>query len=249
MRVLLLGGTTEAAELARALGAAGTPTLYSLAGRTERPVAPPVPWRVGGFGGIAGLVEALRAEGISHVVDATHPFARQMSRHAVAACAALDLPLIGFERPPWVAMAGDRWTSVADIAAAVAALPAVPARIFLAIGRQEAPAFALAPQHHYLLRLVDPGPVAALPGAEAVVARGPFTVDGDLALMRRHGTEVIVAKNAGGEGARAKLDAARILGLPVILIDRPPAAGPRVTACTVQEVMDWLAHHPARRGV
>ncbi|MGQ0564481.1 MAG: precorrin-6A/cobalt-precorrin-6A reductase, partial [Gemmobacter sp.] len=163
MRVLLLGGTTEAGQMAEGLAGAGIDAVYSYAGRTERPVSPPIPHRTGGFGGVEGLVAWLRAERISHVIDATHPFAAQMSRHAVAASAALSLPLIALERPPWTPVPGDRWTHVPDIPAAVAALPDTPARVFLAIGRQEVAAFAALP-HRYLLRLVDPGPVAGMQG-------------------------------------------------------------------------------------
>ena len=239
-RVLLLGGTTDAAAMARALAEARVDAVYSYAGRTESPVAQPLPMRVGGFGGVAGLAEYLRAEGISHLIDATHPFAAQMSRNAVAASKMADVPLIALERAPWQAAEGDRWTHVPDLPAAVAALGEAPRRVFLAIGRQTLDAFAGAAQHHYLLRLVDPPTEPLpLPRAEAVIARGPFTVAGDRALMREHRIEAIVAKNAGGAGAEAKLVAARKLGLPVILIDRPPVPDRRV-ARTVAEVMGWL---------
>ncbi|WP_333815185.1 cobalt-precorrin-6A reductase [Tabrizicola sp.] len=239
-RILLLGGTTEAARMARALAEAGADAVYSYAGRTEAPVAQPLPVRTGGFGGVAGLAGYLRAEGITHLIDATHPFAAQMSRNAVAACAATGTPLIALEREPWQADKGDLWTHVPDLPAAVAALGQAPRRVFLAIGRQNLSAFAAAPQHHYLLRLVDPPTEALpLPDAEAVIARGPFTVEGDRALLRDHRIEMIVAKNAGGAGAEAKLTAARELGLPVVLIDRPQVPERRV-ARTVAEVMAWL---------
>lgn len=226
--------------MARTLSDAGVDAVYSYAGRTEAPVAQPLPVRIGGFGGVKGLVEYLRAEGISHVIDVTHPFAAQMSRNAVEACAATSLPLIALEREPWRAGTGDRWTHVPDLVAAVAALGQAPRRVFLAIGRQNLSAFAVAPGHHYLLRLVDPptDPLP-LPDAGAVIARGPFTVEGDRALLRDHGIEVIVAKNAGGVGAEAKLVAARELGLPVVLIDRP-VVPERQVARTVAEVMAWL---------
>lgn len=226
--------------MARALADAGVEAVYSYAGRTEAPVAQPLPVRVGGFGGVAGLVAYLRAEGISHVIDATHPFAAQMSRNAVEGCAEAAVPLIALEREPWAAEKGDRWTHVPDLAGAVAALGEAPRRVFLAIGRQNLDAFAGAPQHHYLLRLVDPptDPLP-LPRAEAVIARGPFDVAGDRALLKDHRIEVIVAKNAGGAGAEAKLVAARELGLPVVLIDRPLVPARRV-ARTVGEVLGWL---------
>lgn len=249
MRVLLLGGTTEAALMARALAGAGIPAVYSYAGRTATPVAQPVPTRTGGFGGVAGLADYLRAEKITHVVDATHPFAAGMSRNAVAACAETRRPLIALGRPPWTAGPGDLWTEVADETAAAALLPDTSWTVFLAIGRQRLDAFAAKPQHAYVLRIVDPPDAPLpLPNARVVLARGPFDVAGDTALLRDHGVDLIVAKNAGGAGAGAKLVAARDLGLPVIMIDRP-AIPVRRTVATVKEVMDWLHHTPADLGV
>lgn len=232
--------------MARALAEAGLAAVFSYAGRTESPVAQPLPTRVGGFGGVEGLVDYLRAEGITHVIDATHPFAAQMSRNAIAACAEAGVALIGLERAPWVAQGGDRWTHVPDMGAAVAALPDSPARVFLAIGKLHLAEFAAKPQHHYLLRLVDAPGALPLPDAEAVIARGPFAVEDDLALLRDHRISHIVAKNAGGAGAEAKLIAARTLGLPVILIDRP-ALPERQVGTTVGQVLGWL--HQADLGV
>ena len=244
-RILVLGGTTEASHLAEALAQAGRDAVFSYAGRTAQPVAQPLPLRVGGFGGVDGLVDYLTREGISHVIDATHPFAATISRNLVYACTRTGCSLIALERPAWQAQPGDQWLSVADIAAAVAALPEAPARVFLAIGKQSLTAFAEKPQHHYLLRLVDPpeGPLP-LPQASVVIARGPFDLAGDLALMRDQGITHVVAKNAGGAGAEAKLAAARALGLPVILIDRP-ALPPRRSVATIAEVLRWLEDHPA----
>lgn len=234
--------------MARTLAERGADAVYSYAGRTERPVAQPLPTRIGGFGGAGGLAEWIRDNGITHVIDATHPFAARISRNAIAACAATGAELIALERAPWIAVEGDRWIHVPDIDGAVAALPETAARVFLAIGRQSLAPFAARPQHHYLLRLVDE-PLAPLPlaGAEAVIARGPFTVEGDMALLQERRIGWIVAKNAGGAGARAKLDAARALDLPVVMIDRP-ALPPRRVARSVAEVMGWL-DHSARLGV
>lgn len=244
MRVLLLGGTTEAGALARALAAAGSDAVYSYAGRTRAPVAQPLPLRIGGFGGAEGLAEYLRDHAITHVIDATHPFAARISANAVAACAATGLPLLALERPGWTEGPGDDWTRVPDLAAAARALPRDPANVFLAIGRQTLDVFAGLP-HRWLLRFVDAEPVP-LPGAVRVVDRGPYAVAGDMALMRAHGIRIVVAKDAGGAGARAKLDAARALRLPVILIDRP-AIPARPVAATVDEALAWL--HRADRGV
>ena len=222
--------------------------VFSYAGRTDAPEAQPLPTRIGGFGGVAGMVDYLIAEDITHVVDATHPFAARISQNAVTACAALQTPLIAFERKPWVATPQDNWTPVADTQAAVAALPDAPARVFLAIGKQTLTDFAAKPQHHYLLRLVDaPQEPLSLSNATVIVARGPFTETGDTALLRAHQITHIVAKNAGGKGAQAKLAAARTLGLPVIMIDRPTLPA-RQIARTVAEVIDWL-DHSAHLGV
>ncbi len=233
--------------MARALAAAGIAAVHSFAGRTEAPVAQPVPVRSGGFGGVAGLIAYLRADGITHVIDATHPFAATMSAHAVAACAATGRPLVALERAPWRAGPGDDWTAVGDLAAAAAALPMTPARVFLAIGRQGIGEFAHRPEHHYLLRLVDP-PAGALPlpDVAVVVARGPFDADADRALMMAHRITHVVAKNAGGTGAEAKLVAARALGIPVVMVDRP-AIPARAVVRDVQAVMDWL-HGATLRG-
>jgi len=246
-RILLLGGTTEASALARRLADEGRGAVFSYAGRTDAPVSQPLPTRIGGFGGVAGLARYIVDHAITHVVDATHPFAAQMSRNAVDACAQTGTPLIALERPAWQAQAGDNWTHVGDIAGAVDALPDQPAQVFLAIGKQNLDAFATKPQHRYLLRLVDPGPVP-LPQAHIVIARGPFDVTGDKALMQSHAITHIVAKNAGGTGAQAKLTAARDLHLPVILIDRPALPARRV-AGSVAEVMVWLDHQATERGV
>jgi precorrin-6A/cobalt-precorrin-6A reductase len=239
-RILLLGGTTEANLVAEAIARADLSGVYSYAGRTEAPMGQPIHMRVGGFGGVAGLVAYLQAERITHLIDATHPFAAQMSANAVAAAVATGTPLIALERAPWTPAESDRWTQVPDLAAAVAALEGPARRVFLAIGRQHLDPFAAQPQHRYLLRLVDPptGPLP-LPIADVVVARGPFTAAGDIALMRDHETDLVVAKNAGGKGAVAKIAAARSLGLPVVMIDRPMIPA-RQVARTVAEVMSWL---------
>ncbi|MDM7463714.1 cobalt-precorrin-6A reductase [Tepidimonas taiwanensis] len=239
-RVLLLGGTREASELAQALAAARIDAIFSYAGRTADPLPQPLPTRIGGFGGVAGLCAFIRSEGITHVIDATHPFAVQMSLHAIEACAATGTPVLALERPPWQPEPGDRWVRVPDMASAAAALPREPQRIFLAIGRQHVQSFLQhAPQHWWLLRVVDGGLALSPAQGHVVVERGPFTVAGDLALLQRHRIEWIVAKNAGGSGGRAKLDAARHLGCPVILIERPPMP-PRATVHTVDDALQWL---------
>ncbi|SFR18028.1 cobalt-precorrin-6A reductase [Poseidonocella sedimentorum] len=246
--LLVLGGTTEATALCRALHAAGIDGIFSLAGRVERPLRQPLPMRSGGFGGVAGLVAYIAQHGITHLVDATHPFAAQMSANAVAASATSGTPLIALTRAPWGAQAGDDWREVADMEGAVAALPERPARIMLAIGRLQLGAFAARPQHDYLLRLVDPpdGPLP-VPKAKVLISRGPFTEAGDLALLRDHRIEMVVSKNAGGAGAYAKIAAARALHLPVIMVSRPVIT-PRREVFSIEAVLDWLAHSDRPSG-
>ena len=230
--------------MAQALHEAGLNAVFSYAGRTQAPVAQPLETRIGGFGGVAGLISYLRAAGISHVIDATHPFAKQMSENAISACVETKIPLLSLERAPWRAVFGDVWTHVEGIDAAVDALPE-KGRVFLAIGKQTLAPFA-AKTNRYLLRLVDPPQGLPLPDCEAVIARGPFTVAGDADLLRSHRITHIVAKNSGGTGAEAKLIAARALKIPVILIERPKLRE-REQVGSVREAMDWL--HQARLGV
>jgi precorrin-6A/cobalt-precorrin-6A reductase len=247
MRALILGGTGDANDLAAQIARAKIDAIYSYAGRTQLPLGHDVPTRIGGFGGARGLADFIREAEITHVIDATHPFAAEMSRHAVEACAATQTPLLALERAPWVQAAGDRWLEVRDLDEAVAALPEAPARIFLAIGRQHIAPFAAKPQHAYTLRFVDaPAETLPVPHAEVIVSRGPFTRDGDRELMRARRIEWLVARNSGGVGARAKIDAARELELPVIMIARPELPD-RPRAKSVDEVVAWLGHE-ARLG-
>jgi precorrin-6A/cobalt-precorrin-6A reductase len=242
MRALILGGTGDANRLAEMFVREKIDAIYSYAGRTQIPLGHSLPTRIGGFGGAMGLTDYIRNERITHVIDATHPFAAEMSRHAVEACAVADVPLVALERAPWSRTTGDIWIEVADIAGAVDHLPEQRARVFLAIGRQHIAPFAAKPQHAYTLRFVD-APEGALPlqDAEVIVSRGPFTLEGDRETMRSRGIEWLVARNSGGTGARAKIDAARELGLPVIMITRP-ALPERKRLESTDEVLAWLAH-------
>ena len=247
--LLILGGTLEATALCARLAELDATATLSLAGRVARPKRQPLPVRIGGFGGIAGLKTFLQETGTTHVVDATHPFASQMSVHAIAACKALGLPLIALTRPPWTEQPGDTWQRVPDIASAVAALNRPAARVMLALGRMHIAAFSPNPQHHYLLRLVDPpDQVLPFPNATTIVDRGPFSVAGDRALMAAHRIDLVVSKNSGGTGAVAKIEATRALGLPVIMIDRP-AIPEREEAASVETTLKWLQAHGADLGV
>ena len=242
MKLLILGGTTEATALAAALaGRDDLRPVLSLAGRTARPTLPPIPHRIGGFGGIAGLDAYLAGEGVTAVVDATHPFAARISAHAVAACAARGVPLLAFTRQPWQPGPGDRWTAVEDLDAAARALGERPRRVLLTVGRLGLSAFRAAPHHHYLVRTIDPPDPADLPPDHRLVLdRGPFHLAAETALMRDGAVDVLVTKNSGGGGAAAKLDAARALGIAVVAVARPAVAGPRREAFAVDEVLAWI---------
>ncbi len=247
MRILILGGTTQASQLAGALSARDdVEPVLSLAGRTQNPLPAPIPSRTGGFGGVDGLVAYLRAEKIDVLIDATHPFAAQMSAHAHEASAQAGVPLLVFSRPAWTPEDGDDWTQVASMEDAVAALGKKPRRAFLTQGRLQLAAFAAAPQHFYLVRAIDqPTELALLPHHKFVSARGPFALADELALMRNEEIEILVSKNSGGEATAAKLLAARQLKIPVVLVARPPATD-AAEAFHLADVLSWIeAHRPA----
>jgi precorrin-6A/cobalt-precorrin-6A reductase len=242
-RILILGGTTEARELAERLaGRRDLAVTLSLAGRTAHPVAQPVPVRIGGFGGAQGLAAYLAAERIDALIDATHPYAAIIAANAARAARAAGVLLLALRRPPWMAVAGDRWIEVDDVAAAVRALGDAPRRVFLALGRNEIAAFEAAPQHHYLVRSVDPiEPPLRVGHARYVVGRGPFSQAHDHALLAAHRIETLVAKNSGGAATYGKIAAARALGLDVIMPRRP--ALPAVPAVeTIADALAWIDH-------
>ncbi|EHJ92091.1 cobalt-precorrin-6A reductase [Vreelandella boliviensis] len=243
IKILILGGTSEASALASAVAKRSLSAIFSYAGRVSSPKSQPLPTRIGGFGGVSGLVAFLAQERITHIIDATHPFAAQMSANVVAAAAQSGVKAIALTRPAWQAVDGDQWQSVGTVDKAVSALAGPPQRVLLAIGRMHLAAFAAQPQHHYVLRLVDPpASPPSLADYTAVIDRGPFTLAGDLALLETQRIERIVCKNSGGEGAASKLTAARRLGLPVVMIERPHLPS-RLEAHTVDDVMSWLGDH------
>ena len=252
LRLLILGGTTEASALARSLAGDGRfAAILSLAGRTRAPILPPIPSRIGGFGGGSGLTAYLRAEKIDALIDATHPFAARMSANACDAAARTGVPLLRINRPAWQSVPGDRWLPVADMKQAAQALGHRPRRVLLTIGQQELAPFAAAPWHDYVIRSVDaPAPEALPPRAEIITARGPFAEPQERALLADRKIDVLVTKNSGGSATAAKLAAARALGLEVVMVVRPvvPPA-PEVT--NAQAALDWLAHQAAStlRGV
>ena len=251
MRVLLLGGTTEASALAEMLACDPRfSATLSLAGVTRAPKLPTIACRIGGFGGIDGLAAWLRAEQIEALIDATHPYAVQMSRHAAMAAATVGIPRLRIDRPAWVAQPGDRWTSVPDAETAAAALGAIPRRVLLTVGSKALRPFHLAPAHHYLVRCIDPPDPALLPpDSTLLLARGPFTLDGEIDLLATRRIEWLVSKNSGGTATAPKLAAARQLGLPVLMIERPTSPGDACDTATPADAMRWLSARRHQRAV
>lgn len=224
MRVLVLGGTAEARALARALDERGFDLVSSLAGRVSNPALPVGQVRIGGFGGVDGLARYLRGERITQVVDATHPFAATITQHAAAACATTGTPLLVLRRPGWRNHWHNPWWHVPSVGAAAELLNdcGPSGTVFVTTGRRDLAEYAADTRHRFLVRTVDPpeGPVP--PAMTLVLDRGPYTVPGELALMREHGVSVLVTKNSGGRLTQAKLEAAGELGIPVVMVDRPP---------------------------
>jgi precorrin-6A/cobalt-precorrin-6A reductase len=243
-RVLILGGTGDAVQLAaRAAALPGVEVITSLAGRVRQPVAPAGRMRIGGFGGAMGLIDYVREQHIDLLIDATHPFATHMSHHAATAAQACGLPHLMLVRPPWEPVAGDRWLAVESIAAAVTVLPGVARRVFLTVGRQELAAFAPLQELWFLMRMIDPPrPDTPVPPGTLILERGPFTLEEERRLLQTYAIEAVVSKNSGGDATYAKLIAARELRLPVVMIQRAPVpAGEQVA--DVEHAVAWLEQH------
>ena len=235
MKVLLLGGTGEARELAQVLT---DEVVSSLAGRTTDARLPIGEVRQGGFGGVTGLADWLRANAVDAVVDATHPFAATMTEHAVAAARQVDVPLLVLRRPGWISTPDDVWHSVDQASEAAKLLPTLGSRAFLTIGRQGLHTFADA-GIWMLARCVDP-PEPTPTWCEVILDRGPYDVDGELKLMRQHRIDVLVTKDSGGPQTSAKLVAARELGIPVVVISRPPLPSGVEVVDSVDRVVEWV---------
>jgi precorrin-6A/cobalt-precorrin-6A reductase len=239
-KVLILGGTAEGRWLCERLRAdTHYETLLSYAGRTEQLQPPGVPHRIGGFGGVEGLSAFLRAEGFAALVDATHPYAARISANAVAAAQRTGTPLLRLQRPPWPEHEADNWTHVSDMHEAARAIGAETKRVFLTVGRQETPVFASAPQHDYLVRAIDDF-AHGLPRARLLLARGPFALADERALLETERIQLVVSKNAGTPATYAKIEAARALGIAVIMVARPPVPEAREVT-TLDDVVLWLA--------
>lgn len=235
-----MGGTNEGRRLAtRLAGDARYATLLSYAGRTERLVAPDCAHRIGGFGGVEGLATFLRAHAFDALVDTTHPFAARISANAVSAAALTGTPLIRLARPSFRALPGDLWTEVGSMEAAAEALGSAPRRVFLTVGRLEIGAFGRAPQHDYLVRAIDAFETG-LPRARVLAVRGPFTRKAERRLLVDERIELMVSKNSGTALTYAKLEAARELGLPVVMVQQPELPHARETQ-DVEGVLSWLA--------
>lgn len=240
LKLLILGGTGEAMELAKGLeDDARFDPVYSVAGRTRKPRLPNLRCRTGGFGGIQGLVDWIRAEGTHIIIDATHPFAAQISANAAAAADQAGCKLLALRRPAWTPEPEDHWRSVPHMAAAAQALGDTPRRVLLTIGQLELAAFCQAPQHHYITRSVEL-PETRPPQCLCLTQRGPFQLEDELALLREHRIDTLVTKNSGGDATRAKLEAARQCGVQVVMVERPPVAQVAHKVPHAQAALAWL---------
>lgn len=249
IRVLILGGTTEASELTRLLASdTRFEVTLSLAGRTANPKTQPVQTRIGGFGGSDGLAAWLQREKIDVVVDATHPYADQISSNAVTACTQLVIPLASIVRAAWQPQRDDNWLNVASADAAADALGSEPRRVFLSMGRQELGAFATRPHHHYIARTIDPPDDVALPpDIRFLFSRGPFDTPAETELLAHETIDVLVSKNSGGTATYAKIEAARALGIPVVMIARPHKPSGHAVQ-NAEAAVAWLEQQLAHRA-
>lgn len=239
--ILILGGTAEARELAAAVHSAGVPVISSLAGRVSRPRLPVGDVRIGGFGGPQAMARWLTDREVVAVVDATHPFAERISASATSACAAAGVPLLRLQRPGWQERPGDRWRWVDGLAQAAAIVAQLGERVLLSTGRQGLEAFAGINEAWFLIRCVEEPEVALPPRHELLLDRGPYTHAGERSLMRAHAIDVLVTKDSGGTHTIAKLDIARELGLPVVIVRRPALPAGLELVGSVEQALAWTS--------
>lgn len=239
--ILILVGTTEGRHLAyQASRRPDIEAIASLAGRTRQPDPPIANTRCGGFGGVSGLRDYLQAQRIEAVIDATHPFAAQISNHAVLAAREAGVPHLRLSRPPWQSQPGDCWLEVSSNAEAAERLPEVAQRVFLTIGRQELATFASLQQLWFLMRMIDPPHEGtSIPPGKILLARGPFSLEDERSLLQTYQIGAIVSKNSGGEATYAKLVAARELRIPVVMVQRPRMPEME-TVDDIHQALDWL---------
>ncbi|WP_197505743.1 cobalt-precorrin-6A reductase [Mycobacterium sp. 852002-53434_SCH5985345] len=238
MRVLLLGGTAEGRALAKVLHPR-VDIVSSLAGRVPDPALPVGPVRVGGFGGVDGLRRWLLDERVGAVIDATHPFAATMTAHAAQACAELQIPHLVLARPAWDP--GDAIVVDSDTKAAEAVAKHDFSRVFLTTGRSGTRAFAGSDAWFLIRAVTEPDPASLPRRHQLVLSRGPYRYDDELALLREHRIDALVTKNSGGQMTRAKLDAAAALGIPLVMVARPPLPAGVTAVGSVDEAAKWLA--------
>ncbi|MEV7424736.1 cobalt-precorrin-6A reductase [Streptomyces sp. NPDC091212] len=244
LHLLILGGTTESRRLAEALhGRTRFRVTTSLAGRVARPVPPPGDVRVGGFGGADGLARWLREHRVDALIDATHPFAATISHNAALAAASTRVPLLALRRPSWEPVAGDDWRTVGSLDEAAEALRGLGARrVFLTTGRMGLAAFAHLDGPWFLVRSVDAPEPPCPARTEVLLDRGPFTLDGEREILRRHRIDAVVTKDSGGAATAPKLTAAREAGVPVVVVRRPPVPEGVAVAETVEDAVEWVTH-------
>jgi precorrin-6A/cobalt-precorrin-6A reductase len=238
MNILILGGTREARQLAGRLVALGHDVTTSLAGRTQDPILPEGRLRLGPFGGVAGLTAYLRAANIDRLVDATHPYAGQMSSNAVAAAEESGTRLIRFMRTPWSQKPGQNWTLLETAQQAADTLPP-GANVLLTTGHAGLETYLERDDCLFLVRVIEAPDFALPPHAQLIQTRPPHPFDAEVALMRRHGVTHLVSKNSGGTQTAAKLDAAAELGVNVIMIARPHY-GPALEVDTIEAAVKAL---------
>jgi precorrin-6A/cobalt-precorrin-6A reductase len=240
--ILILGGTKEARELCLEVNRRNIRSIVSYAGRVTTVETQPLPSRIGGFGGVAGMVDFITQQRITHLIDATHPFAKNISENAIKAAKITGTRFATLERPEWVAGPEDNWIRVKNVNEAVNSLNKTSERIFLAIGKQNIGEFMTQDQHFYLLRFVEEDPLKVFQSiCHVIYAKGPFKYEDDKKILLNYKISKVITKNSGGNGVRAKIDAARVLKIPVVMIDRPIITK-RIIFTTVEEVLSWVAH-------